>query len=582
MLNAELAESNTCSIATGAWHTADTPPPADRLDMRSVVVHEVAHGLGFLGSAWREPGAWSPELAEPPYRYDALVQTPDGPLLTRANPDAFLSGPLSIDVGGGRFFDLHSPGFFKNGSSFSHFAESVARNGAGGELMVAQLERGTVRRSIDAAVLGVLDQQGWVIAPPPLTPSLDAQAGPGQITAVIDPALNRFGAAPVSFAVEARRGGRVDASVVIPAGQTSITLSGLYNSITYELSVTPVGRTASGTPATASIAMPSIPNQPLHVSAGGTGSSRTISWTAPLGAAIGDVYRVEQRTVSGGGWSLVGETPTTSITTASLPTGVYQFRVTPIRIGAAGPPGSSLLTGIAPGLVRPLPLDGQVGRLFAAYFQRAPDADGYAYWLRELANGTRLVAMSAELAASPEFRSRYGTLDDPAFVDLVYQNVLGRAADGPGRSYWVAQLRSGRSRGDVMLGFSESPEHVATTGTAPPTSSLEARISRLYFAFFLREPDAGGLAFWSDVARRGTPLATIAQDMSSSAEFVATYGSLTDLRFVELVYNNVLTRSPDQAGLDYWVGQLARSSRGSVMTGFSESLEFILRTGTIR
>ncbi len=581
VLNAELAETNSCSIATGTWHTADTPPPPDRLDMRSVVVHEVAHGLGFLGSAWRDPGAWSPRLADPPYRYDSLVRTPDGPLLTRADPNAYLSGPLSIDVGGGRFFDLHSPGFFKNGSSFSHFAESAVRDGAGGELMVAQLERGTVRRSIDAAVLGILDQQGWVIAPPPVTPAVSGQSGSGQITIDIDPRLDRFGAAPVSFVVAAWRGGQLDASVVVPAGQTGVTLRGLYNSTTYDVSVTPTGRTASGSPATTSIPMPSIPNQPLHVSATGSGSGRTITWTTPLGAAVGDLYRVEQRTI-GGAWSLLGETTASAIDTPPLAQGVYQFRVTATRNGVSGPPGSSLLIGIAPGLVRPLPLDGQVGRMFAAYFQRSPDPDGYAYWMRELAIGTRLVAMSAELAASPEFRARYGELDDTEFVELVYRNVLGRAADGPGRSYWVAQLRSGRSRGDVMLGFAESPEHIASTATAPPTSSLEAQISRLYFAFFLREPDPEGLAFWIGVARTGTPLATIAQEMASSAEFVATYGSRTDLRFVELVYNNVLTRSPDSAGQAYWIGQLATTSRGAVMTGFSESLEFILRTGTLR
>ena len=42
------------------------------------------------------------------------------------------------------------------------------------------------------------------------------------------------------------------------------------------------------------------------------------------------------------------------------------------------------------------------------------------------------------------------------------------------------------------------------------------------------------------------------------------------------VYRNVLDREPDQAGLEFWSGQLERGARnrGQVMTGFSESSEF--------
>ena len=62
-----------------------------------------------------------------------------------------------------------------------------------------------------------------------------------------------------------------------------------------------------------------------------------------------------------------------------------------------------------------------------------------------------------------------GTLGGPKFVDLVYNNVLGRPPDPGGRAFWVAELSSGRrERGAVMVGFSESPEFVVKTGTTPP------------------------------------------------------------------------------------------------------------------
>ena len=74
-----------------------------------------------------------------------------------------------------------------------------------------------------------------------------------------------------------------------------------------------------------------------------------------------------------------------------------------------------------------------------------------------------LIEVSAEFALSAEFVARYGRADDATFVDLVYQNVLKRPADPPGRAYWIQQLADGMTRGEMMVGFTESPENVAAT-----------------------------------------------------------------------------------------------------------------------
>jgi hypothetical protein len=73
-----------------------------------------------------------------------------------------------------------------------------------------------------------------------------------------------------------------------------------------------------------------------------------------------------------------------------------------------------------------------VARLYFAYFGRIPDYPGLMYWVGEFQAGGNLNAMSQAFADSAEFRSRYGALDDGAFVDLVYQNVLGRLPDAGG------------------------------------------------------------------------------------------------------------------------------------------------------
>lgn len=100
---------------------------------------------------------------------------------------------------------------------------------------------------------------------------------------------------------------------------------------------------------------------------------------------------------------------------------------------------------------------GPIGRLYRAYFLRAPDAEGLTYWTN---TGLPLAAVSEQFAASTEFRNRYGSLDDQAFVTTAYRNVLARDPDAGGLAHWLGILRRGTSRGAVMLGFSNSPEFV--------------------------------------------------------------------------------------------------------------------------
>lgn len=98
---------------------------------------------------------------------------------------------------------------------------------------------------------------------------------------------------------------------------------------------------------------------------------------------------------------------------------------------------------------------GPIGRLYRAYFLRAPDAEGLGYWSE---SGMGLASISVAFADSSEFKERYGTLSHQAFVELVYENVMGRTPDAAGLAFWVEKLYGGMTRGALMLNFSESPE----------------------------------------------------------------------------------------------------------------------------
>ncbi|MEZ5226940.1 MAG: hypothetical protein R2710_09745 [Acidimicrobiales bacterium] len=288
VLNAELAVANTCSFAADRWYTGTGTPPANKVDMLSVVLHEVAHGIGFLGSAWRKPGANTPTLEATPYAFDALVHTEDRSLLSESNPNTHLTSPLTLDVGGGNLYSLYSPGFFINGSSFSHFDASTTGGTRGGTMMTPELGSGSAQRTIDAAVLGVLTQQGWTTSGRPVSPTVVATTSNTRISLALDPNLAQVGEAPISYDVVARRGNNVDAAVRVSAGQPSVTLGPLYNGVTYSIDVTPIGRSGSGATTTASAAMPDLPNQPRQVAAAGNGSTQTITWQAPVGAGGGE------------------------------------------------------------------------------------------------------------------------------------------------------------------------------------------------------------------------------------------------------------------------------------------------------
>lgn len=98
---------------------------------------------------------------------------------------------------------------------------------------------------------------------------------------------------------------------------------------------------------------------------------------------------------------------------------------------------------------------------------------------------------------------------------------------------------------------------------------------RLYQAAFDRTPDLGGVSFWVTQIDAGIPLVQAAANFIGSAEFQGLYGpSPSNEQFVDLLYQNVLDRMPDESGYAFWNGQMAGGmTRDQVLLSFSESPE---------
>ena len=221
----------------------------------------------------------------------------------------------------------------------------------------------------------------------------------------------------------------------------------------------------------------------------------------------------------------------------------------------------------------------QLIRLYLAYFLRMPDTAGLEHWLGSARAGVPLASISQSFSESDEFVQRYGQLSNGGFVDQVYENVLGRTPDSAGRAFWINRLDTGTTRGQMMVGFSESDEFIEGSANALFDFDAHGPIARLYQAYFLRTPDAGGLEYWSS---QNMTLDSISEAFAASDEFATLYGTLSNQAFVEQIYANVMGREPDESGRTFWTAELyAGRRRGSVMLNFSESPEYIERFPTL-
>jgi hypothetical protein len=141
---------------------------------------------------------------------------------------------------------------------------------------------------------------------------------------------------------------------------------------------------------------------------------------------------------------------------------------------------------------------GGISRLYFGGLDRMPDNQGMDHWVAEYQSGTSLNQISNAVVASNEFQSKYGTLDNAAFVNQLYLNVLGRSADSAGSSNWLHAMNTGASRGDILLGFTESAEYKVAI-------SAEVSVTLNYIGLLDRTPDQAGFNGWVQAQDAGMP-----------------------------------------------------------------------------
>ncbi|PWE54239.1 hypothetical protein DEM27_21270 [Metarhizobium album] len=165
-----------------------------------------------------------------------------------------------------------------------------------------------------------------------------------------------------------------------------------------------------------------------------------------------------------------------------------------------------------------------------------------------------------------------GGLDTAIYRGAREDYDVGRSA---GNTISVLDKIAGRDGSDTLFNFERV--HFSDGTLAFDTAGAAGQAYRIYQAAFDRTPDTAGLSHWIKAMDTGMSLQSAADGFVSSAEFQALYGTnVSNQAFVEQLYQNVLGRAGEQAGIDFWTGRMAANvSRAEVLAGFSESAENI-------
>ena len=136
---------------------------------------------------------------------------------------------------------------------------------------------------------------------------------------------------------------------------------------------------------------------------------------------------------------------------------------------------------------------------------------------------------------------------------------------------------------DVEREIRDAANDVDDDDGTPSTTSPAAQVTRLYDTVLDRTPDDAGLTFWTNALRAGADLDDLAELFVRSSEFRDRYGDTDNSEFVTLLYRNTLNREPDAAGQAFWTDALAggRANRDDVVLAFSESAEHVAIIGPV-
>jgi hypothetical protein len=134
-----------------------------------------------------------------------------------------------------------------------------------------------------------------------------------------------------------------------------------------------------------------------------------------------------------------------------------------------------------------------------------------------------------------------GSTNTQDFVAQVYRDLLHREADAGGLVFFTNQLDQGiLNRFQFVLAIESSIEYRTNV------------VLELYSELLHRPPDQSGFSAWINFLGQGGTRNQLEVSIISSQEYFIRRGGGTASGFLQAVYQDVLGRPPDFAGLAFW------------------------------
>jgi hypothetical protein len=106
----------------------------------------------------------------------------------------------------------------------------------------------------------------------------------------------------------------------------------------------------------------------------------------------------------------------------------------------------------------------EVDRAYDDLLDRAAEPEGRSYWTNHL-QGHGVLDLRVLLLSSDEYRNRAGATDQ-GWIEALYLDVLGRGSDPSGRAYWLGRAGSGVPRPMIAAAIYSSDEALGRRASA--------------------------------------------------------------------------------------------------------------------
>ncbi|HVX62653.1 MAG TPA: DUF4214 domain-containing protein, partial [Pirellulales bacterium] len=186
---------------------------------------------------------------------------------------------------------------------------------------------------------------------------------------------------------------------------------------------------------------------------------------------------------------------------------------------------------------------------------RAPDATGLTYWSKRLDQGAAISSVAESIAHSDEYYANFVIKPD-------YLKLLRRAADDAAVVHWTSLMHGGLTDQQLEADLVSSQEFFENAGGTNP-----GWVDSVYQLLLGRAASSADESYWNGQLSGGQTLSKVARRIAESQE--------NNTQLINDDYFHYLGRAADAGGLAYWLKQFAAGKTNEdVISGFTGSAEY--------